>query len=879
MTESLSIVQVTGPQGSVGPAGPQGVPGFSHLPYVTEASASGDVTADLSESSAWLLILTGDVTLAFTGATGGAASQLVLFLRQDATGGHSVTWPSGITWPGGSPPALGTAAGATSIVELWTLDGGTTWYGSEPGAGGGGSSGVQPISGGGTGQTSQQAAINALTGTQGAGEYLRSDGTNASLQPIQAADVPQLSQYNPAGLAGATAPTSYAGGTVSGHPLSGTWAKGQWVVDQAGHIYVCVAGGTPGTWRRAGSDPWQFFLDDYCAGDGQLALITVTSGSAVINTTPLAAPAAPALTPAPTGGTLAAGTYRVIATLVNRWGETVGSASAGVTTTGSTSVITVASPAVTTATGNATGWYAYVTAAGGSTYFRQQAAGSPMPLGAAFVLTAAPATAGANPPVSDTSAAQVFDSSRDPGKHIMINGALLSSPSTPWLDTIASVQSPTQATLSTANAAVNQSGCAAFWCTDDQANVNACIADARAYALANNYLCQVIAGARPYGLASPPLQQTAASAGTYYNTQVPVPVPQPSGAARKLDFQLLGPASAAYPDFWESTYPNLAACSFVSFLLAPGTPDPVYGQQSVIGGPSNSTGQLGSFANTKVTARGWSVVMPSCTNLIGLDLAWAGGCHVEEWSARAFAPAVAGVNPMINYPNDGFFSGRAGIGLRLPVIGNNDDVYVPSASFEGITKSIYADDHATIGRLATIYSQIGLVIENRGLASNGHDVTVSQWSCEGCGGGLYFTGGTCVVDITYDAEAMLNYDVQEDSGGGLSGIFRYSDVSGRNPVINTAPNLEVINGMQSRVVKTAPAYTLGTAFQNPWWRHMWVTLNAGTTTGILIGPTSAACTTSAGTTTASPVTFRLPSGWWLNIQGTVKPATFNAIPD
>jgi hypothetical protein len=47
-----------------------------------------------------------------------------------------------------------------------------------------------PIGSGGTGQATPQAAINALTGTQSAGKYLRSDGTNASLASIQAADLP-----------------------------------------------------------------------------------------------------------------------------------------------------------------------------------------------------------------------------------------------------------------------------------------------------------------------------------------------------------------------------------------------------------------------------------------------------------------------------------------------------------------------------------------------------------------------------------------------------------------------------------------------------------------------------------------------------------------
>lgn len=57
---------------------------------------------------------------------------------------------------------------------------------------------------GGTGATTQQGAINALTGTQTAGRYLRSDGTNATLTSIQAADVPVLNQ-NTSGSAGSAA--------------------------------------------------------------------------------------------------------------------------------------------------------------------------------------------------------------------------------------------------------------------------------------------------------------------------------------------------------------------------------------------------------------------------------------------------------------------------------------------------------------------------------------------------------------------------------------------------------------------------------------------------------------------------------------------------
>ena len=50
------------------------------------------------------------------------------------------------------------------------------------------------IGNGGTGSTTQQAAITALIGSQSSGKYLRSNGTNALLANIQATDVPTLNQ-------------------------------------------------------------------------------------------------------------------------------------------------------------------------------------------------------------------------------------------------------------------------------------------------------------------------------------------------------------------------------------------------------------------------------------------------------------------------------------------------------------------------------------------------------------------------------------------------------------------------------------------------------------------------------------------------------------
>jgi hypothetical protein len=50
------------------------------------------------------------------------------------------------------------------------------------------------------------------------------------------------------GLTGAVAATRFVGGTATGHPTTGTFAVGDFVVTQDAHVIVCTTAGTPGTW-------------------------------------------------------------------------------------------------------------------------------------------------------------------------------------------------------------------------------------------------------------------------------------------------------------------------------------------------------------------------------------------------------------------------------------------------------------------------------------------------------------------------------------------------------------------------------------------------------------------------------------------------------
>ena len=61
--------------------------------------------------------------------------------------------------------------------------------------------------------------------------------------------VPDLSV---SGLTGATAASRYVGATTSGAPTTGTFAVGDFVIDQTGKVWVCTTAGTPGTWTGVG---------------------------------------------------------------------------------------------------------------------------------------------------------------------------------------------------------------------------------------------------------------------------------------------------------------------------------------------------------------------------------------------------------------------------------------------------------------------------------------------------------------------------------------------------------------------------------------------------------------------------------------------------
>lgn len=87
-----------------------------------------------------------------------------------------------------------------------------------------GVTGTLPLANGGTGQTTAAAAITALTGTQTSAYYLRSNGTNATLSALAAADLTGTVAIASGGSGQTTAQTAmnaFAGAVTSGSYLRG----------------------------------------------------------------------------------------------------------------------------------------------------------------------------------------------------------------------------------------------------------------------------------------------------------------------------------------------------------------------------------------------------------------------------------------------------------------------------------------------------------------------------------------------------------------------------------------------------------------------------------------------------------------------------------
>jgi hypothetical protein len=219
----------------------------------------------------------------------------------------------------------------------------------------------------------------------------------------------------------------------------------------------------------------------------------------------------------------------------------------------------------------------------------------------------------------------------------------------------------------------------------------------------------------------------------------------------------------------------------------------------------------------------------------------------------------------------------------MPANGNNDNNVIRNLSIGGgFAEGLFATEHTIIESARLLYCWTAMTVIGSYFGSVGasHAIIADQLSVEGCvnlmrirGSGQSGIGP--FIDITQlDTESSTPVFI-DDGGNGIKNALGTIKITGLYTVANIGigpTGLQILNGQQARGYVTAPTYTLGTAFQNPWWRDATVHISGGTVTNIKIGITNGGnVAPTMHATGLTSGTFRLPSGGWFEVDGSVQP--------
>lgn len=99
----------------------------------TESAASisaGVLALDLASGNHFAVSLNANITsITFANVPpAGKAAAITLIFTADGTA-RTITWPSAVKWPSAAAPTMTSTDGKVDIITLYTVTGGTTWYG------------------------------------------------------------------------------------------------------------------------------------------------------------------------------------------------------------------------------------------------------------------------------------------------------------------------------------------------------------------------------------------------------------------------------------------------------------------------------------------------------------------------------------------------------------------------------------------------------------------------------------------------------------------------------------------------------------------------------------------------------------------------------
>jgi len=110
-------------------AGGTGLEYAAQSGLVVNTVAAAGTTETLDGDDYNIHDITLDESVTFTFTTSAAVAQFTLILRQDGSGGNSVTWPGSVKWHSLTAPTILTTGSAVHVLEFLTVNTGTTWRG------------------------------------------------------------------------------------------------------------------------------------------------------------------------------------------------------------------------------------------------------------------------------------------------------------------------------------------------------------------------------------------------------------------------------------------------------------------------------------------------------------------------------------------------------------------------------------------------------------------------------------------------------------------------------------------------------------------------------------------------------------------------------
>jgi hypothetical protein len=176
----------------------------------SNAASTGTVSSVAATVPAFLSVSGSPITTSGTLAISLSGTPLPVANGGTGTATPALVQGSGVTisgsWPNQTISATGSGGTVTSVTASSPLasSGGTTPNISF--------TGTLPVANGGTGNTTAQAEMNRVAQATTSGQYLRGNGTNVVMSAIQAADVPTLNQNTTGTAANVTGTVAIANG-------------------------------------------------------------------------------------------------------------------------------------------------------------------------------------------------------------------------------------------------------------------------------------------------------------------------------------------------------------------------------------------------------------------------------------------------------------------------------------------------------------------------------------------------------------------------------------------------------------------------------------------------------------------------------------------